>query len=230
MPFIRGKTVTKINIKYITKEFKDVINIIITGLPSFFRQGLNSLASSVLNIQAHPFGDEAIAAMSVVSRCGNLLFSCALGLGQGFQPVAAFNYGSKDYKRVKKAFNFTVSMGVVILGVLCIICYGNAQSVISMFRKEQEVVSIGATAFRYLCLTLYLLPISAVGSMLFQSIGESKKALIISACQSGLFYIPLLLILPHFIGITGIQLALPIAYLLSSLITIPAVYKFFNTL
>ena len=59
---------------------------------------------------------------------------------------------------------------------------------------------------------------------------ESKKALIISACQSGLFYIPLLLILPHFIGITGIQLALPIAYLLSSLITIPAVYKFFNTL
>ena len=230
IPFMKNKTVTKISFKYITHEFDDVINIIVTGLPSFFRQSLNSISTSVLNIQAKAYGDEAIAAMSVVSRCGNLLFSAALGLGQGFQPVSAFNYGSKDYKRVKEGFYFTTGMGVAILGVLCIICFGNSEMIIRLFRTETLVVEIGATALKYLCMALYLLPISAVGSMLFQSIGESKKALFLSVSQSGLLYVPFLMILPRFLGLTGIEIALPLAYFFVALITIPMVLGFFRKL
>ena len=230
IPFMKNKTVTKISFKYITHEFADVIKIIVTGLPSFFRQSLNSISTSVLNIQAKAYGDEAIAAMSVVSRCGNLLFSAALGLGQGFQPVSAFNYGSKDYKRVKEGFYFTTGMGVAILGVLCIICFGNSEMIIRLFRTETLVVEIGATALKYLCMALYLLPISAVGSMLFQSIGESKKALFLSVSQSGLLYVPFLMILPRFLGLTGIEIALPLAYFFVALITIPMVLGFFRKL
>ena len=230
IPFMKNKTVTKISFKYITHEFDDVINIIVTGLPSFFRQSLNSISTSVLNIQAKAYGDEAIAAMSVVSRCGNLLFSAALGLGQGFQPVSAFNYGSKDYKRVKEGFYFTTGMGVAILGVLCIICFGNSEMIIRLFRTETLVVEIGATALKYLCMALYLLPISAVGSMLFQSIGESKKALFLSVSQSGLLYVPFLMILPRFLGLTGIEIALPLAYFFVALITMPMVLGFFRKL
>ena len=230
IPFMKNKTVTKISFKYITHEFDDIINIIVTGLPSFFRQSLNSISTSVLNIQAKAYGDEAIAAMSVVSRCGNLLFSAALGLGQGFQPVSAFNYGSKDYKRVKEGFYFTTGMGVAILGVLCIICFGNSEMIIRLFRTETLVVEIGATALKYLCMALYLLPISAVGSMLFQSIGESKKALFLSVSQSGLLYVPFLMILPRFLGLTGIEIALPLAYFFVALITIPMVLGFFRKL
>lgn len=191
---------------------------------------MNSISTSVLNIQAKAYGDEAIAAMSVVSRCGNLLFSAALGLGQGFQPVSAFNYGSKDYKRVKEGFYFTTGMGVAILGVLCIICFGNSEMIIRLFRTETLVVEIGATALKYLCMALYLLPISAVGSMLFQSIGESKKALFLSVSQSGLLYVPFLMILPRFLGLTGIEIALPLAYFFVALITIPMVLGFFRKL
>ena len=230
IPFMKNKTVTKISFKYITHAFDDVINIIVTGLPSFFRQSLNSISTSVMNIQAKAYGDEAIAAMSVVSRCGNLLFSAALGLGQGFQPVSAFNYGSKDYKRVKEGFYFTTGMGVAILGVLCIICFGNSEMIIRLFRTETLVVEIGATALKYLCMALYLLPISAVGSMLFQSIGESKKALFLSVSQSGLLYVPFLMILPRFLGLTGIEIALPLAYFFVALITIPMVLGFFRKL
>ena len=219
IPFFRGKTVTKISIQYLSKDLDIVRKIVVAGLPSLMRQGLNSISTSVLNIQASVYGDEAIAAMSIVSRCSNLLFSFALGIGQGFQPVSAFNYGAKKYHRVKQGTYFTMLFGVSILGVLCGICYLNAESIILLFRNDVMVVDIGVKALKYLCSVLYLLPVSAVGNMLFQSIGESKKALFLAAMQSGFVFIPLILILPSLIGITGIQIAQPIAYIISALVS-----------
>lgn len=230
IPFLSGKTVTKIHYRYITKDLFDVENIIRTGMPSFLRQGLNSLSASVLNVQASVYGDAAIAAMSVVSRCSNLLFSFALGIGQGFQPVAAFNYGSKKYDRVKQGTVFTMVMGACILGVLCFICYVHAPTIIQMFRKEESIVIIGTDALRYLCLILFTLPITSVGNMLFQSIGESGRAMFLASIQSGLLFIPLIMVLPHFMELKGIEIAQPCSYLLSCLITIPFVWHFFKRL
>lgn len=226
-PFFHNKTVTKIHIKYITKKFDDIKNIILTGLPSLMRQGLNSISTTILNVQASLYGDEAIAAMSIVGRCGNLLFSFALGIAQGFQPVSAFNYGSKNYDRVKKGTYFTMIFGSIILGILCILCYFHAPILIKLFRKDTLIVSIGCNALQYLCFTLFTLPISAVGNMLFQSIGKSGRALFLACIQSGLLFIPFILILPHFFGLTGIEIAQPLSYLLSCIITIPFVIHFF---
>ena len=114
--------------------------------------------------------------------------------------------------------------------VLCGICYINAEQVIMLFRKEKEIVSIGSTALRYLCILQWTLPVTAVGSMLFQAIGESKKALFIAGMQSGFIFIPLVLILPRFIGLTGIQIAQPLAYMISAIITLPLVVLFFKKL
>ena len=230
IPFLTGKTVTTISLKHITKDFRDVQNIVVTGLPSLMRQGLNSISTTLLNTQASVYGDVAIASMSVVARCGNLLFSFALGMAQGFQPVSAYNYGAKKYDRVKKATIFTMCFGVIVLGVLCTICFINSELIIALFRREPEIISIGSVALRYLCCALFLLPISAVGNMLFQSIGKSGRALFLASVQSGLVYIPLLAVLPHFIGITGIQIAQPIAYFVSASITLPFVYAFFKSL
>lgn len=225
-PFLLKKTVTNISIKYLKMDFNYMKRIIMNGLPSLLRQGLNSVSTSVLNIQASPYGDEAIAAMSIVSRCGNLLFSVGLGIGQGFQPVSAFNYGAKKYKRVKKGAYFTMILGMVLMGVLCGICYFNAEYIIMLFRDDSLVVQIGVTALRYLSSILFLLPVSATGNMLFQSIGESRKALLLASLQSGLVFIPLVSILPKFIGITGIQIAQPISYIVSATVTFIIVYKF----
>lgn len=228
--FLRGKTVTSISYHYFTHEFNDIQNIVMTGMPSLMRQGLNSLSTTVLNLQAACFGDGAIAAMSIVARCGNLLFSFALGIAQGFQPVCAYNYGAKQYDRVKKGTRFTMLFGMGVLSGLCLICYINAPMIIMMFRNESQIVSIGTQALRYLCLTLYTLPLSAVGNMFFQSIGKSGHALLLACIQSGLIFIPLVSILPQLIGLTGIEIAQPCAYLISCIITIPTVMTFFKKL
>jgi len=229
-PFLKGKTVTKIHYQYIAREFYVVRSIIVTGLPSLMRQGLNSISTTVLNVQAAAYGDAAIAAMSIVGRCGNLLFSFALGIAQGFQPVCAYNYGAKKYERVKKATKFTMLFGMGVLAILCLIGYISAPMIIQLFRHEKEIVTIGVNAFRWLCTMLFILPLSAVGNMLFQSIGKSGRALLLACIQSGLLFIPIVSLLPHFIGITGIEIAQPCSYLISSMITIPFVIYFFKDL
>ena len=228
VPFLTNKTVTKLSAQHVTKDFMDVRNILVVGSPSFFRQGLNSISTSILNVQAGVYGDAAIAAMSVVSRVSNLLFSFALGIGQGFQPVAAFNYGAKKYDRVKKGTFFTMGVGCTVLSILCILCFVNASFIIQLFRKEELIVSIGTTALRYLCCTLWMMSFTAVGNMLFQSIGESKKALFLSTLQNGLAFIPLIVILPNVIGLTGIQIAQPCATFITCCITLPLVFQFFK--
>lgn len=230
IPYLTNKTVTKIHIKYFTKELYDVKNIITCGLPTLTRQGLNSVSTTVLNIQASAFGDVAIASMSVVARVSSLMFSVALGIAQGFQPVSAYNYGAKKYDRVKKATYFTMIFGMCILSILCIICYMNAPMIISLFRKEAEVIEIGTAALRFVCFALPFLPLAAVSNMCFQSIGKSFIAFILACLQGGLIFMPLVTILPIFIGITGIQVAQPLAHVICTCISVPTVIRFFKKL
>lgn len=213
-----------------TRDISDIKNIILTGLPSLTRQGLNSVCTTLLNVQAAVYGDAAIAAMSIAGRCSNLLFSFALGIAQGFQPVCAFNYGAGKYGRVKKAIYFTVVMGMCILGILCSICYVNAPAIVHLFREETEILEVGSGALQWMCRLLFVLPVSAEGSMLFQSTGMKGRALFIAAMQSGLIMIPLLLILPYYWGLTGLQMAQPLAYLFAGIITVPVVAGFFSSL
>jgi len=230
LPFLRGKTVTKISLSSFTKNIADVGNIVLTGMPSMMRQGLNGLAVTLLNLQAAAYGDAAIAAFSIVNRCCGLLFSMALGIGQGFQPVSAFNYGAKKYGRVRKAYLFTVFIAMGILLVLCTLCRIHAESVIMLFRKDADVVTVGAEALRWSCLGLITLPLSAIGSMLFQSIGKKGRAMLLALMQSGGIFIPMLLILPQFFGLTGLELAQPAAYVAAGLFSIPLVLSFLSSL
>ena len=102
--FLRRKTQTKISVKYVARDFKTVWNIIGTGFPSLLRQTLNSVATMLLNRTAGVYGDEAVAAMSIVSRISFFPMAVAIGIGQGFQPISSFNYGANRKKRVRKAF------------------------------------------------------------------------------------------------------------------------------
>ena len=199
--FLLGKTQSKLRISNISPEFYILKDIIVTGLPSLARQGLNSISVMVLNMQAEEFKDAAIAAMGYVSRTSSLIFSVGLGIGQGFQPVSAFNYGAKKYSRVKKSTYFTAIFGAVFMGVLSALCFAFAPEIIELFRSEKEVIDIGSVGLRIQCAFLMFLPISVVSTMLFQSIGKSVPALVLSCLQSGLVFIPLCLILPRFLGV-----------------------------
>ena len=228
--FLIGKTQSRLGVRYIEKNIRTIADIIVTGLPSLARQGLNSVSTMVLNGQAKLFGDAAIAAMGYVARTSSLIFCVGLGIGQGFQPVAGFNYGAKKYSRVKRATLFTLVFGIGFMGLISLGCFIFAPNIISMFRPEAEVVEIGATALRVMCVFIMFLPVSVVATMLFQCIGKSIPALVLSCLQSGLVFIPLCLILARLFGITGIEVAQPLAYFLTAFASLPMLIVFLKHL
>ncbi len=228
--FLLGKTESKIRLSYIDRGFRIIADIIVTGLPSLARQGLNSVSTMVLNSQAKAFGDAAIAAMGYVGRTSSMIFSVGLGIGQGFQPVSGFNYGAGKYDRVKKGTTFTLAFGTAFIGAIAVVCFIFAPWIISLFRDEAEVVAIGGEALRIQCTALLVFPISVVATMLFQSIGKSVPALILSCLQSGLIFIPLCFILPIFLEVRGIEMAQPIAYFISAFVSLPMMILFLKNL
>ena len=228
--FLIGKTQSKISVKYITLKINIIKEIVYTGVPSLARQGLNSISNMVLNNQAAIYGDACIAAMSVVAKVANLLFSVCVGIGQGFQPVCAFNYGAKKYSRVKSGIKFTWIFSTVVMVVLASVCFALSEQIVSIFRDEPEVIGIGNTALRMMCGGLLTLPTVMIANMTFQSIGKSGRAFFLAMTQNGLFFIPLLLILPRFMDITGIELAQPFAYVLASLVALPFILFFIKRL
>lgn len=230
IPFFRNRTASRLRLSYISRNIDTFINIIVTGSPSLARQGLNSISTAMLNMMAKPLGDAAIAAMSVVGRVSNMLFSLSLGIAQGFQPVSSFNYGAGDYKRVKESTVFTIGFGTALIAILCTLAFINAPLIISLFRSEELVIEIGSAALRLMCFGLLLLPTVSVTNMLFQGIGESKKALFVACLQSGAFFIPLVVILTRAFGVNGLICATPLSYLLAFSVALPMVVKFMRNL
>ena len=195
-----------------TPTWKMYGEILHAGLPSFCRQGLASVATVILNFAAGPFGDSAIAAMSIVSRFMMFINSALIGFGQGFQPVCGFNFGAKRYDRVLEAFWFCVKVAITMLTCFGIIAFAVSRPIITAFRREDmEVIRIGTLALRLQILTLPLQAWVIMVNMLTQSIGYGFRASLVAMGRQGLFLIPSLLILPRICGIMGVQLAQPVA-------------------
>ena len=229
--FLRKKTESRISLRVLRRGSPAVLgNIMATGFPSLLRQALNSLVTVLLNTQCRPYGDEAIAAMSIVSRIIFFAFSVALGVGQGFQPVAAFNYGAREYSRLKRGYYFTCLMSEGIVAAACIFLALFPAELVSLFRDDPRVIEIGARALRLQAWATLLLPPCMVTEMLFQSTGKKLGATLLSAMRSGLLFIPALFILAYFRGLDGIQEAQPLALVLSVPLTVPFVVWFFRKL
>ncbi len=228
--FLRGRALTSLHPRYITRRWADVANILRTGLPSLARQGLGSASTMLLNWQVKVYGDAALAAMSIVARVCNFLFCVGLGIGQGFQPVAGFNYGAGKYSRVRRAFWFTMGFGGLLMGLFALFGFVNAAPIIRLMRDDPAVAAVGTVAMRAQCAALVFMPLAVCGNMLFQSVGLSGRATFLACLRSGLCFIPLLLVMSRLGGLRGIELAQPAADLLSAAITLPVALQFFRHL
>lgn len=190
--------------------------ILHAGLPSFCRQGLASVAAVILNFAAGPYGDAAIAAMSIVTRFMMFINSSLIGFGQGFQPVCGFNFGAERYDRVLEAFWFCVKVAVIMLTVFGIVSFGISRPIVTAFRREDlQVIEIGTLALRLQLLTMPFQAWVIMVNMLTQSIGYGFRASLVAMGRQGLFLIPALLIFPKLFGILGLQMAQPIADMLT---------------
>ena len=213
----------------ISKDWRVYLSICRVGFPSLIRQGLSSVTSGVLNNVTKPFGDAAIAAMSVVNRYSMFLMCVGLGMGQGFQPVAAFNYQAKKYDRVKKGLVFTMCFALVFIGGLSVVSMFAAEPIISIFQKSQDVIAIGATALRLASFGMVFMSFSVPVNMLYQSIQKPTISSILSLIRSGAITIPMLLIFVPLLGITGVQVAQPTADVIAGVLSIPFIIRFLKS-
>ena len=218
--FLSGRTQTKIGLKYVAKDRNTIWQIIATGFPSLLRQGLNSVATMLLNRCAGTYGDAAVSAMSIVSRVSFFALAIAIGIGQGFQPISSFNFGAGKKDRVQKAFWYALSGMELILFLLMIPMTIFAAPLIRLLRDDVQVIEYGIRALRLLCVGQLFIPLSMMVEMGFQSMGEKLLASIGSSLRSGVVFIPVLLILYQCRGLEGVQEAQPISFVLTFVVSL----------
>jgi len=195
------------------------------GTPSLTRQGLASISTMLLNVAAGAYGDAAIAGMSIVTRISFVILSIVIGIGQGFQPLCGFCYGAKLYNRVRTGYFFSIKISAIFL-LLCTITGSYfAENVINIFRNDPEVIAIGAAAFRWQLITYPLVSVIMLSNMMLQTTGRSIPANILAAARNGIFFIPLIILLPRLYGLHGVEICQAAADVLSFILAIPLAYS-----
>ena len=180
--------------------------IVFGGTPSLSRQGLGSLSTIMLNHAAGFYGDAAIAGMSIVTRLSVFIYAVVIGIGQGFQPLCGFCYGAKLYSRVREGFFFCVKLGTALLSVCAILGFIFSEPIIALFRDDPDVVAVGAVALDWQIISYPLVTTIVATNMMMQTIRKPVRANLVAAARSGLFFIPLIFILPHFFGLLGVEM------------------------
>jgi putative MATE family efflux protein len=203
--------------RYFRLSRQVVSSILSNGMPSFYRQILSSLATIAINVCARPYGDAAIAALSIATRINMFLLSAILGFGQGFMPVCGFNYGAERYRRVWESYLFCLKLAVSVLALVGVVVFFWATPIVRVFRREDlDVIRIGALTLRLQCVALPLQASTIINNMLAQALGKTRQAAVLAVTRQGLFLFPLVLTLPRIMGLLGIQAAQPLSDILST--------------
>ena len=212
---LRKDTLT-IRPRYFRPTAKMYGKILYVGFPSLGRQGIASVAGILLNHTVLGFvtpalQDAAQSALSIANKFVMFINSSVIGFGQGFQPVCGFNYGAKQYGRVRQAFWFSVKVTAAILLVLSAGAFAFAKPIVTAFRDDPDVVRIGTTALRLHLSTMPLWGFIVMGNMYTQSIGYGTRATLLSISRQGLFLIPALLVLPRILPLAEADMPFSIA-------------------
>jgi putative MATE family efflux protein len=216
----------KMSVSNVHLNWHYIYEIINGGAPSLFRQGLAAISTLVLNYTAGSIGsDAAIAGMSVAGKVLMMMASALIGFGQGYQPVCSFNYGAGLTNRVKEGFKFCVKYSTIVLIGIGAVAFIFAPNIIAAFSKDPAAIQVGVAALRFQCCTLPLSGAIVISNMMLQSIGKGVKASITASARNGICFIPMILILPVFLGITGVEMAQACADVLAMFVAVPMAYS-----
>jgi Na+-driven multidrug efflux pump len=216
-----------VSLRNFRPSFRAYHEILMGGFPSLCRQIFNCVSVICLNHASAKYaapGCEAstVAAFTVVSRTMTFAYSFMLGINQGFQPVAGFNYGAKLYRRVRKSYLFAMSFSSVLLSSVAAVLFVLAPEIISAYRDQDPVMlALGIKVLRYQCVTFGLVAIPVTTNMLFQVIRMPIRSTLLSIGRQGSFFLPALFILPYYYGLQGVVLTQPVADVATCLFSIP---------
>ncbi len=209
--YLSGKSVLQVKPKFISTDKTIWKEIFLIGIPAFMSQLLTSVAMIVLNNQAKVYGDSVLAGMGVSSKLMTIGTFIFMGFAAGCQPLVGFNYGAKNYKRVRETFKTGMLMTFGIGVVLSVIFWFGASGLVSVFTPLPEVIKQGTIALRINLFSFLILGPQMLASTGIQAFGKAKESLILSVARQGIIYIPLLFVMKSLLGFNGLIWAQPIA-------------------
>lgn len=201
---------------------KEMIGAVLRfGTPSLFRQSMIGIAAVCMNNVAKGFGEPVIAAITVVNKITMVGASIVIGFGQGFQPVCGFNSGAGRHDRVYRTFAFCVKASTAFITVFGAVVFAFSEQLIAVFRDDPAVVAAGIPMLKFQCVTGVFQGVIIMTNMIMQNLGKTVQSSILALARQGLFFIPLVYILPAAFGLTGLQITQSCADLLTGLVTLP---------
>jgi Na+-driven multidrug efflux pump len=221
-PYLRHSSLLRLSLRNVKYARDIVVEVTKMGSPTLIRIGLVATSTIILNNLAGQFSESALAGISVSNRVMMLMNSVVLGFGQGYQPVAGFNWGAKRFDRVRSAFIFSSISGVIAATALGIVLAVFTRQVMLLFTTvDEEMLAIGLLCIRLQCLTLPIHAWVIVVNMSYASLGKAKGAAILSLSRQGICFIPMIILLPRLFGVNGLAAAQAAADVLSLLIALP---------
>ena len=213
--------ITPLSLRYVhpTTAFAREVNN--GGVPSFVRQCMLGVATTLLNNAANPFGDAVVAAMAVVQRIAGFGNYVQIGIGQGFQPVIGYNIGARNYDRVREGYFFSLRVAMLaVLGIGILTCVF-APQLIGFLRNDPDVIEAGTLTLRLTSFSMVFTGAAMVTNFMLQTSGHMWRATILGACRLGLVLGPVVVILSQTMGLLGVQLAQPLSDVITGIVTIP---------
>ena len=229
--FTLGKSNLKLRAKNLRIEGSLLLKIFAIGLSPFLLQMAASFTTFLFNNYLLVYGGEmAVAAMGVIGRTTMMILMPIFGINQGAQPIIGYNYGAKNYHRVKRTLLYAsiAATSICVFGFAVIQIF--SQQIISLFNGNQGLVNIGVHGIRIFLLMLPVIGMQIVITNYFQSVGKASKAILLSLTRQVIFLVPLIIILPMFFKLDGIWYAGPIADFSASLLAGVLLYMEFRHL
>lgn len=220
MHFMSNKSIVKINLKNFKVNRKIYLEILKIGLPTFVFQLLMSLSLGLINNYAAPFGDAAVAAMGIANRIFAIGMYIVFGFSQGFQPIAGFNYGAGKIKRLKESVLFSIKCTTIFSLLITILIFIFSKSIMNIFTKDLAVQQIGSRTLIALHTMFPLFGTQMIITYLFLALGKGKEGGFLSISRQGVFFLPMIIILPKLFDLNGVMYALPAADFLATIVAI----------
>ena len=228
--FFIFKSELKLKMKHFKFKMPIVKEISELSFVTFSRQGVVSVLSILLNHTLYSYGGEhSVAIYGIISRMLMFALFPILGITQGFLPIAGYNYGAGYYERVKESVSLSIKYAAILATLIFVVILIFAKPITAVFTTDALVIAQTPNALRWVFAASPIIAIQLIGAAYFQAAGKAKKALLLTLSKQGFFLIPLVLILPNFLGIFGVWIAFPIADILSTLLTGYFLKKEMNT-
>ena len=218
--FLSKNSELQINFKHFGLDKPIVKEIGSLGFVTLARQAIVSVTYLLMNNILFDLGGEtSVTAYAIVGRMLMFALFPVYGITQGFLPIAGFNYGAEKYQRVRETINTAIKYAALLAGLVFVFLMIFPVEITKLFTQDAEVLRETPPAMRWVFAATPIIAVQLIGAAYFQAIGKAIPALLLTLLRQGLFFIPLIFILPKFYGALGVWMAFPISDVLATIVT-----------